>query len=672
MAVGVAALAWLAMLVFPSVSVGHHAAARGLVWSNQGIVDRVAPTVSGIDVFVTCPFRDLCFGVDDLDTFGDLFSTRHPKSDVPWHDVGFRLSFPTQLTLPTCPSEHLCLIAAGSHVFVSRNPTGGRAAWRRSASLPYAVGQFVCPGVRLCLATNFSGEPVLVSTDPAAQRPSWRALGLRSGVGLRCPTTRFCALARANGDALTSSHPARGRGAWSTQHLPVRLFLSEIACPSARLCLVLDGAGNILSSRTPATGPWRTRPGPVNPTEGGDIWCRSTSLCFMNDLWGGHLFASSDPIGGPSTWHRTTFAPVGGLVSTACPSRGFCLATVTSGNPPGNPSASYEGWVFSASDPVHGPWTKQQRIDGYNPFTGVSCTRDGMCAGIDAPGDVLTSTDPSGGPSAWHGERIDPVDHLSAVSCASTRLCVAVDQNGGVLASTDPTAHAATWTRAEIDPGHSLSGIDCPSPPLCIAVDGTDRALYATRPAGGPGAWHQLLIAQHNGLTAVECASNTRCVLGGDKGDLFTSRDPTSAASWNEISLMGIRGLAISSIACPSRKLCALVDSRGDLIASQRPWGRATGWRIQVKAPGKPHHLRYVEVACASAHLCTAIVLARLCHESECEHYVQINASTDPAGGPGKWSFSGSNIGNTTGIACQLDTTTCVAVDDHGAVVTSR
>jgi hypothetical protein len=63
---------------------------------------------------------------------------------------------------------------------------------------------------------------------------------------------------------------------------------------------------------------------------------------------------------------------------------------------------------------------------------------------------------------------VDPGASLNAVSCASTSLCAAVDSAGNILISTNPTGGVATWSSADhLD--DALLSISCTAGPLCVA-----------------------------------------------------------------------------------------------------------------------------------------------------------------------------------------------------------
>jgi hypothetical protein len=68
----------------------------------------------------------------------------------------------------------------------------------------------------------------------------------------------------------------------------------------------------------------------------------------------------------------------------------------------------------------------------------VSCASESLCVAVDAAGNVLSSTDPSGGSAAWSVLPVDAGHAFTSVSCtpAATGLCVAVDNTGYAVAST--------------------------------------------------------------------------------------------------------------------------------------------------------------------------------------------------------------------------------------------
>jgi hypothetical protein len=131
------------------------------------------------------------------------------------------------------------------------------------------------------------------------------------------------------------------------------------------------------------------------------------------------------------------------------------------------------------------------QVDPGNAINGIACPSLTLCVAVDDAGNVVTSTDPSGGAAAWSVASIDAGRSLNAVSCSSVSQCVAVDDAGNELNSINPAGGATAWTGARIGvpSGTPLGGpaiypleaISCPAEAMCIAVDGAGNA-YVGRP----------------------------------------------------------------------------------------------------------------------------------------------------------------------------------------------
>jgi hypothetical protein len=80
----------------------------------------------------------------------------------------------------------------------------------------------------------------------------------------------------------------------------------------------------------------------------------------------------------------------------------------------------------------------------------VDCLSASRCVAVDNNGDVLTSTDPTGGPSAWTFTNVAPYpganlgkfepNGMFGVSCPSVSLCAIAGNEGQIFTSTDPFA----------------------------------------------------------------------------------------------------------------------------------------------------------------------------------------------------------------------------------------
>src|SRR5437867_3855182 len=101
-----------------------------------------------------------------------------------------------------------------------------------------------------------------------------------------------------------------------------------------------------------------------------------------------------------------------------------------------------------------------------------------MSAGTAFVALAATASAAGGGARlSWSSRLIDtqpPFAHkisLLDVACPSVSLCVAVDARGDAVTSTNPTGGAGFWTPAKIDDNEPLQAIACPSTGLCAAVD---------------------------------------------------------------------------------------------------------------------------------------------------------------------------------------------------------
>ena len=150
----------------------------------------------------------------------------------------------------------------------------------------------------------------------------------------------------------------------------------------------------------------------------------------------------------------------------SCPSAGFCAAVDNKGN------------SLTSTNPTGGAaaWTLHSAIDGTNDLEGISCPSASLCVAIrqtDFTETILTSTAPTvNGP--WKSRKVEPANQfftLFGISCPSKTLCVAADDNGDVLTSTNPTGGAAAWTRTPVDARWSFYAMSCSTLPLCAGVD---------------------------------------------------------------------------------------------------------------------------------------------------------------------------------------------------------
>lgn len=338
--------------------------------------------------------------------------------------------------------------------------------------------------------------------------------------------------------------------------------------------------------------------------------CPSASLCVAIDRRG-NVVTSTDPTGGASAWHVVPVDTKGvfcvgffgevcfGLTGISCPSASLCVAVdlkgnvVTSTDPTGDASA----WHIAHVD-TEGVACSE--VYGCYGVSAVSCPSPSLCVAVDEAGNAVTSTNPTGGSSAWHVAHVDPgafctpssgCHGMSGVSCPSRSLCVAADVEGSVLTSTNPTGGARAWITATVEgniPGiFSTVGVSCPSPSFCLAVNGggsaggTGTVITSTNPTGGVPDWRITKADGDRSLLSVSCARATSlCVAGDNGGNALTSVNPSGGArAWTITRLdsqaisqtANFTDLGLSGVSCPTPSLCIAVDTLGNVVVGQGP-----------------------------------------------------------------------------------------------------
>ena len=303
--------------------------------------------------------------------------------------------------------------------------------------------------------------------------------------------------------------------------------ITGISCPTAALCVVVDLNGNVLTTRTPLR---------------------------------------------PRSWKRFLIDGRAPLDAVSCSSPTFCAAVDTDGD------------VVTSTDPAAGPaaWTVVQIRPGFPfagsivsvPLTAISCPSSHLCVtGDDFPREIITTTDPAGGPASWS----DAIgightyhrDGLASVSCPSTRFCATIGDDS-VHASTAPTGPAST----KVEINDSLEAISCGSRTLCLAVVGGQQnggpggVWRSTDPATRRPRWTPAL-ADPNQQFAVACRGRGLCVATDSAGMVTMSAHPGAAHPAWQTHRVDARNV-ISAISCPTVKLCVAADTYGNVLAGRR------------------------------------------------------------------------------------------------------
>jgi hypothetical protein len=315
------------------------------------------------------------------------------------------------------------------------------------------------------------------------------------------------------------------------------------------------------------------------------------------------------------------------LLGISCPSTSFCVAVgeldsiIATTNPTGGASAWHQAKPTGEAnsdcheyrDPPCG-YPQDRRIRG------VSCPSAQLCVAVTGEGYVYSSTDPTGPGDAWRVADIDdngPNTHLLGVSCPTASLCVAVSgegyTSGKVLTSTNPTGGASAWRVTQLDETLDLRGVSCGTPTLCVAVAQQGRLLVSTNPTGGASAWRELGTPGGPGdLQGVSCVATALCVAGNAGGNLLTSAEPTVASTWGEANAGS--SVQVTGVSCLTSRQCVAVDNNGDVITSTDPTAKNAGWSQTKLIPFVQPASEFKEplnglfgASCASISFCAVV-----------------------------------------------------------------
>jgi WD40-like Beta Propeller Repeat len=327
----------------------------------------------------------------------------------------------------------------------------------------------------------------------------------------------------------------------------------------------------------------------------------------------------------------------------------------TGEGPEGGPRSGFDSLALDSSG--FAAWRETTTVPFPEPISAVSCPSSSLCIAGDGAGDILSSTNPAGGQSAWSMTSISASrgPAVTDLSCPSSSLCLGLGSNYGLLSSTEPTGGAGTWEHDDIDPENFLDALSCPSVSLCVAIDVGD-VLTSTDPTGGPSAWRKTSVGQDVVGYVISCPSASLCVGTVTQGNILTSNDPTGGVTaWRKTQIAQAN---VGGVSCPSVTLC-VVGSEGGVLTSTNPTGCPGAWTATPIDQGN-----YVTaISCPSVSLCVAI-----------DAQGNILSSTDPAGGVGAWSKASVdpalNAVSHNAVSCP-SVSLCVAGDQNGNVLAS-
>jgi hypothetical protein len=673
-------LAMAAVLLVLGVAAGG-ASASTINWAAPVLVDHQQPFATTPSIQnVACPSAHLCVG---LQPEGVVTSTNPAGGAAAWHAtsfLGIRGYTGDVFGALTCaPNTHFCAAAdEGGDLMTTTNPAGGEGSWKLTRLPGASMDSLSCPTAKLCFATD--GEEVAFSKSPA-KASAWRAVPIYPSGSLdsiSCPSAHFCA-ATASGSItaaiLTSANPTGGPRAWHATHFPydqTNFAFSDVSCPSLRLCVASDAWGNIFTSTHPQRRGWRwTRP----PRVGGfqldarTLSCPSTRLCVSVSVR--EIASSTNPAGGGRTWKISPLpTQLDGAATVAC-APSLCVAGDSGDN------------LLLSRTPGAGAvaWGRFNLGQGYNTLESIACPSAGLCVAGDNAGNIVSSTNPRGG--VWSAQALPASStggrySVASMSCPSQSFCAAVSYSS-ILTSTDPTGGQTAWTATTLA-NVGMTSVSCPSPNLCLA-GGTDGSILTSAdPTGGPSTWTSQQLGQppvcdkygcnDDSIEAVSCASAQLC-SATDGPNLWVSTDPgATGATWTKSQMPRSSGV----LTCPSDNLCVSANVE-EIDATTNPSSPSPTWTVthlpRVTGPGGFGQVStgfVSSISCLSTQLCVAV--------DKVAGYAFSGNPTDPS----SWTATkidtplpGLNLGpiGLTGVSC-APSGPCFAVDAAGKVVVGQ
>lgn len=527
-------------------------------------------------------------------------------------------------------------------------------------SLP---ADFACPSEELCVGVGGFGN-ALISTEPTGGAGAWDVVHIDAAanntqnelVGVSCPSDSFCAAVDRAGNVITSTDPTGGAAAWTARLIDSGHRLRDISCPSASLCVAIDEDGRALASTDPSAGPWQvTTVDPEAQLE--SVSCPTATFCaaagdvHFVDV---EVFTVEGPAAVTPDWNAAGIEVEGGEPDRlTCPSPSLCLM-------PGNSK------TLVSTSPASGAAWKTMDLGE----TALACPSASLCVGLRNDGSFAISDDPAVEASWREFASTEGGVYPRSMACAGSSFCVAGLGGGDVTVLAGPEGEAPVWVRAATGGSFAkaLNAVSCPSASLCLA-SGSNGDLYATDEPLSPAYWSRSHLIDGE-LWAVTCAGPAWCVALGkieSTGELVLlySEDPAGgAAAWHSVD----RPRA-GNVSCPSSSFCALVRA-GEVLTSTEPLGGASTWTaVKLNVPERITGLGVLPaVSCPSSGFCAV---------GGEGGYVLV--SGEPTGGAGAWTkafvgyapdyYHGKGP-NVEDVECRSETL-CAAVTWGSAISTT-
>jgi PQQ-like domain len=463
--------------------------------------------------------------------------------------------------------------------------------------------------------------------------------------------------------------------------------ITSMSCASTTLCLAAtENHGELISSTNPTgttEGTWSVLQtslisegatgyalaGATCVTAESSPFCVATGRNFNDPSEPGIAITTTEPTGDASAWHKTVF-PTGLTTPPVCAyesSTTLCLI-----------STGFNSELLVSTEPSGGAsaWTGiEAGFTGYGIGTsGAACPSTTFCAAVSYGAQFVASSEPTK-QSAWSSPLAIGLENAESLACPTASFCLVAGHNSEgeteIATSTDPSAGASsTWSTSKptgISELGYYGGVSCspdtsvPGPHvICFAGAGGTVAVSTD----GGSTWSPEMFPGtlgQFGPAPVSCPSNSLCVAGTEGGLITYSTDAASgeSASWSDGDQVteGSNNTELYPHSCPSTSLCVATDGAGRIMTSIDPEAGKSSWA--VAAPIDPGR-SLTSVECPSTGLCVAT-----------DNAGDVLTSSDPEAGDKSWSKPVRVAPDSIARLACPSASLCVVVDQEGNLLTS-
>ena len=283
----------------------------------------------------------------------------------------------------------------------------------------------------------------------------------------------------------------------------------------------------------------------------------------------------------------------GGL---SCPSAKLCVAASSNRVVWSTTPTVASSWKNAALEPLTSPYL----VGGDVGLYAIDCPSVHFCATVDDLGQVFTTTNPTGGASAWHAVTVNDSDvaELTAISCASAGVCVALAWDGVAFTLSHGQWHGVQLATHK---GADFYAVSCPSATLCAAVE-SDGYIYTTNPSGS-GAWKHTKVGHvPGGWDGIDCPSAAKCVATGNydrTGAIAVSTKP-STGGWKTFSAKHKASAGFAQVQCHGTSFCFALSGGSNDYWTAKAAAADSAWH----GVAPPNSMSQTELACPTTTEC--------------------------------------------------------------------